>query len=146
MSLFLLDIASDKLAVNVGLLSWAGYALYTDPLLRRDTRFLGTTAAAALVILGAEGYAAEQYAQTPRGRDERRRAKKEGAAIYRQTKEIVLRPGVLGGIVGFVNLGVLGTVGYYSYINWDRPTWDRRIVTAVSAGLLALWGGEGYVL
>ena len=44
-----------------------------------------------------------------------------------------------------VNAGILGTVGYFSYANWDRPTWDRRIVSAVSVGLLTLWTGEGYV-
>ena len=43
-----------------------------------------------------------------------------------------------------VNAGILGTVGYFSYTNWDRPTWDRRIVSAVSVGLLTLWTGEGY--
>lgn len=44
-----------------------------------------------------------------------------------------------------MNTAILGTVGYYSYINWDKPTWDRRTVSAVSIGLLTLWGGEGYV-
>ncbi len=45
-----------------------------------------------------------------------------------------------------VNAGVLGAVGYFSYANWDRPIWDRRIVSTVSVGVLALWSGEGYVL
>jgi hypothetical protein len=44
-----------------------------------------------------------------------------------------------------VNTAILGTVGYYSYANWDKPSWDRRTVSAVSAGLIALWGTEGRV-
>ncbi len=44
-----------------------------------------------------------------------------------------------------VNAAILGTVGYFAYKEWNRPTWDRRIVTAVSVGLLTLWSGEGYV-
>lgn len=42
-----------------------------------------------------------------------------------------------------MNASVLGAVGYLSYTNWDRPSWDRRIVSAVSVGLLTLWGSEG---
>ena len=45
-----------------------------------------------------------------------------------------------------VNVGILGGLGYFSYTNWDKPTWDRRLVSAVSVGLLTLWGGEGYVM
>lgn len=44
-----------------------------------------------------------------------------------------------------VNTAILGTVGYYSYVNWDKPSWDRRTVSAVVVGLLTLWGGEGWV-
>ena len=55
---------------------------------------------AAFILLGAEGYAADAYAKTPRGREESRRAKEEGAVLYRHAKETILRPGVLGGAVG----------------------------------------------
>ena len=40
---------------------------------------------------------------------------------------------------------VLGAIGYYAYTEWDRPRWDKRIISAVSVGLLTLWSGEGYV-
>lgn len=87
-------------AVNLGLLSWAGYALYVKPSLRRDTRFLTSAAAAAVTILGAEGYAAERYRETSAGREEERRARVQGAGLYRVAHENLLRPGVLGGVVG----------------------------------------------
>lgn len=131
--------------VNVGLISAAGYAFYTKPYLRRENRALASTAAAALVLLSGESYAAEKYRQTPRGQAEERKAKEEGAAVYRCAKEHLLRPGVLGGLLGVLNAGVLGTVGYFAYKEWDRPKWDRRIVSAISVGLLTLWSGEGYV-
>jgi len=129
--------------VNIGIIAGVGHAFYTQPHLRRDTTILGSTIAGALALFSAEGYAAEKYAQTPAGQEEARRAKEEGAALYKHTREIVLRPGVLGGLVGLINTAILGTVGYYSYINWDKPSWDKRTVSAVSVGLLTLWGGEG---
>ncbi|KZT28921.1 hypothetical protein NEOLEDRAFT_1057143 [Neolentinus lepideus HHB14362 ss-1] len=129
--------------VNVGLISGVGYLYYTRPHLRRDTKVISSTVAATLALLGLEGYGAEAYRKTPRGQEEERKARAEGAVIFRHLKEAVLRPGVLSGVVGIVNVGILGTVGYFGYTNWDKPTWDQRVVSSVSVGLLALWGGEG---
>jgi hypothetical protein len=131
--------------LNIGLLAGASRAFYTQPHLRGDRKVIAGTTAAALAIFGVEGFAAEKYAQTPQGKAEARRAKEEGTLLYRNIREHVLRPGVLGGLLGLVNAAILGSVGYFSYIHWDRPTWDRRIVSAVSIGLLTLWGGEGVV-
>ena len=78
----------------------ASYSIYAKPHLRRDTRFLASAAAAALALLSAEGYAAEKYRNTPVGKEEERRAKQEGAALYRVARENILRPGVLGGLLG----------------------------------------------
>ena len=86
--------------VNIGLLSWASYALHTKPHIRKDTKLLASSAAALLTILGAEGYAAEKYRQTPAGQEEERIAKAEGAALYRIAKKNIFRPGVLGGLLG----------------------------------------------
>ncbi|TFK54398.1 hypothetical protein OE88DRAFT_1733065 [Heliocybe sulcata] len=130
--------------VNVGLISGVGYLYYTKPHLRRDTKVLSSTVAGAVALLGLQGWGAETYRRTPKGQEEERKARAEGAVIYRHLRENILRPGVLGGIVGLLNVGILGTVGYFGYTNWDKPTWDRRIVSSVSVGLLALWGGEGY--
>lgn len=92
--------------VNVGLISWASYSLYVNPFLRRDARFLGAD---------SEGYAAKRYTKTPRGQDEVRRAKLDGAALYCHSREAILRPGVLGCLLGVVNVAVLGTVGDTSH-------------------------------
>ncbi|CAE6436746.1 unnamed protein product [Rhizoctonia solani] len=131
--------------INVGLLAFVGRELYTKPHLRSDKRTLGITAAAAIALLGAEGALADAYVKTPSGQKEKERAKKEGAALYRHSREIVLRPGVLGGLVGALNLTILGGVGYAAYLNWDKPRWDRRTVSAISASLLTLALGEGYL-
>jgi len=131
--------------VNVGLLAFLGRELYAKPHLRSDTRTLGIAAAAAAALFSVEGALAEAYVKTPAGQKEKERAKKEGAAIYRHTREVVLRPGVLGGLVGALNLGILGGVGYAAYLNWDLPRWDRRTVSTISAGLLTLTAGEGYL-
>ncbi|CCO26396.1 hypothetical protein RSOLAG1IB_03573 [Rhizoctonia solani AG-1 IB] len=131
--------------INVGLLAFVGRELYTKPHLRSDTRTLGITAAAAVALLGAEGALADAYVKTPSGQKEKERTKKEGAALYRHSREVVLRPGVLGGLVGALNLSILGGVGYAAYLNWDKPRWDRRTVSAISASLLTLALGEGYL-
>lgn len=93
--------------MNIGLIGFAGYSFYTKPYLRRDTRAIGSAAAATLFLLTGEGYAAEKYRQTPRGQEEEARAKKEGAALYRCAKEHILRPGVLGGLVGVGESGAM---------------------------------------
>jgi hypothetical protein len=130
---------------NVGLIGAFGYQLYSKPHLRRDTRALSTAAVSALVLLGSEGYVAEAYRKTAQGQAEERRAREEGAYLYQLTRDVVLRPGVLGGLVGVVNVGILGGVGYLGYLHWDEPHWDRRTVSAVTVGLLALFAGEGYL-
>lgn len=91
-------------AANVGLIGAFGYNLYSKPHLRTDTRVLSTAAISALVLFGAEGYVAEAYRRTDAGQEEERRARDEGDLIYRRTKAIVLRPGVLGGLVGVCEL------------------------------------------
>ena len=129
-------------AVNLGLIAAGGCLLYTEPHYGRDARALGAAAAGSLALIGAEGVLAEQYLQTPEGQADKRRALAEGSYLYKTGREHILRPGVLGGLVGVVNLGIIGALGYVAYDNWNKPHWDRRTVSAVSAGLIALWGGE----
>lgn len=71
-----------------------------EPSYRSDHRIIGGAAAGSLVVLGIEGAVAESYLQTPEGQREKARAQEEGSALYRQTKELVLRPGVFGGLLG----------------------------------------------
>jgi hypothetical protein len=87
-------------SVNVGLLGTLSYQLYTQPHLRTDSKVLGSSAVGALIILGAEGFLADAYRNTEQGREEERRAREEGAALYKHTKEIILRPKVFGGLLG----------------------------------------------
>ncbi|KAG8905894.1 hypothetical protein FRB99_008035 [Tulasnella sp. 403] len=131
--------------VNVGLIGAFGYNLYSRPAFRSDTHALATAGVAGVLLFGAEGYIAEAYRNTAAGQEEERKAREEGATIYKRTKDIVLRPGVLGGLVGVVNVGILGGVGYVAYRHWDQPKWDRRTVSAVTVGLLTLFTGEGFL-
>ena len=41
-----------------------------------------------------------------------------------------------------VNVGILGTIGYFAYTKKDQR-WDQRIVAGTVAGTLALFGAEG---
>ncbi|KIR69073.1 hypothetical protein I314_00177 [Cryptococcus bacillisporus CA1873] len=130
--------------VNVGILGTIGYFAYTKRNQRWDNRIIGGTVAGTLALFGAEGYLAESYLSTPEGRAETDRAKAEGSKIYLQAKEVILRPKVAGGLVGALNVAVLGSVGYFSYKNWNK-IWDPRIVLGVAAGLVGLSGAEGYL-
>ncbi|SRR5258706_8788896 len=86
--------------INIGLIGYAGYALYNTPAYRRDYRVIGGTAAAAFALITAEGALAESYLSTDEGQAELQRAEQEGSVLYRHAKEIVLRPGVFGGLLG----------------------------------------------
>ena len=86
--------------MNIGLLAGAARAFYVNPGYRRDTKVLSTTAAATFALLGLEGYGAAWYANTPKGQAEAKKAKEEGTLVYRHAREQILRPGVLGGLLG----------------------------------------------
>lgn len=73
---------------------------YTQPAWRNDYKIIGGSVAGVLLLFGAEGTMTESYLQTPEGQREKQRVKDEGSLLYRQSKEIVLRPGVFGGLLG----------------------------------------------
>nr|XP_031862533.1 uncharacterized protein CI109_002030 [Kwoniella shandongensis]KAA5529605.1 hypothetical protein CI109_002030 [Kwoniella shandongensis] len=129
--------------VNVGILGTIGYFAYTRKDQPWDRRIVGGAVAGTLALFGAEGYVTESYLSTPEGKQEAERAKAEGSKAYLQAKEVILRPQVAGGLVGAVNVAILGAVGYFSYKNWNQQ-WDQRTVSAVAVGLLGLSGLEGY--
>jgi len=62
--------------------------------------------------------------------------------VLRKTEEIVLRPGVFGGLLGAVNLAVLDTLGWYDCWS-DTSVWTRRNLSIASIGLLGWIGGQG---
>ncbi|KAL1410021.1 hypothetical protein Q8F55_004023 [Vanrija albida] len=128
--------------VNVGLIGSLGYWAYLNKDRPWDRRQVGAAVAGTLALFGVEGYVAESYLETPEGRAEAERAKKEGSKAYLHAKEVILRPNVAGGLAGVFNLAVLGAVGYFAHKHWNE-VWDRKVVGAVTAGLLVLTGIEG---
>jgi hypothetical protein len=158
---------------NVGLLSTIGYYAYTRRNVPWDRNYVGATAASVLALFGIEGVVADQFAQTPEGQEEIARAKEEGSKVYVNARELILRPGVAGGVLGAVNVAVLGagecrrrrlrmvrtvlvsifaystprvylpSVGYLGYNNWDKRVWDRKIVAGIVSGLISLSAVEG---
>ncbi|KXN90912.1 Eukaryotic translation initiation factor 3 subunit C [Leucoagaricus sp. SymC.cos] len=131
--------------VNLGLLGGLGRTLYIKPVLRKDPTFILSAVAATLGLLTIEGLAAEKCGRTPRECAKEREAKEEGAYLYRKTHEIMLKPGVLGGFVGLANTTILGALGYLAYTHWDQPRWDRKTVSSVTIGLIALFSAGGII-
>ena len=132
--------------VNVGLVAATGYAFYTRSALRRDTAVICGVAAGAIALIGAEGAVANAYRKTEAGHEEERRAREEGDAIYRQTKEIVTRPAFASGLIGVLNVSIAGAIAYIAYDNWTVPRWDRRVITGIAASVAAISVGERYVI
>ncbi|KAJ9120229.1 hypothetical protein QFC22_003129 [Naganishia vaughanmartiniae] len=61
-----------------------------------------------------------------------------------RAREILLRPGTLGGLMGVANVGLLSTLGYYAYTRRNVP-WNRNYVAAAVASTLSLFASEGVV-
>lgn len=129
--------------VNVGLLGGLGLIAYQNKDRPWDQRYVAGAVGGTLALFGMQGLVTESYLQTPEGQAEKERAKREGSKIYLQAKEVILRPGVAGGLVGIFNIAVLGTVGYFANKHWNDRVWDRKIVGGIAAGLMALSGLEG---
>jgi hypothetical protein len=77
-----------------------GRTFYTRPDLRQNATAIYSAVGASMALLSVEGYIAEAYGKTSRGKEEEKRARKDGALIYRHLHEQILRPQVLGGLIG----------------------------------------------
>ncbi|KIM23475.1 hypothetical protein M408DRAFT_11503 [Serendipita vermifera MAFF 305830] len=136
--------------VNIGVLGTVGYHVYKRPTLitnpRMNIKPLSYISAGLLTLFTLEGLAAEAYLNTAQGQEEARRAEEEGHYLYNRTKEVILRPKVAGGILGGVNLIVLGTLGYGAYTHWNDSIITRRTVSYVSVGLLTWFGLQGWAV
>lgn len=136
--------------MNIGVLGTLGYNIYRRPTLVTEPRMnikpLSYISVGLITLFTLEGFAADAYLDTPQGRDEARRVEEEGHYLYNRTKEVVLRPKVAGGILGVLNVAVLGTLGYGVYTHWDAPVFTRRTVSYVSVGLLSWFGLQGWAV
>jgi hypothetical protein len=43
-----------------------------------------------------------------------------------------------------VNLGVLGTLGYFTYRHWDSPNFTKKNISYATIGLITWFSGQGY--
>jgi len=79
--------------------------------------------------------------------------------LFNRAREVVLRPQVSGGLLGAalihvaieltlvpVNLGVLGTLGYFTYRHWDSPNFTKKNISYATIGLITRFSGQGYVV
>ena len=45
-----------------------------------------------------------------------------------------------------VNLGVLGTLGYFTYRHWDSPNFTKKNISYATIGLITWFSGQGYIV
>jgi hypothetical protein len=45
-----------------------------------------------------------------------------------------------------VNLGVLGTLGYFTYRHWDSPSFTKKNISFATIGLITWFSGQGYIV
>ncbi|KAK4703697.1 hypothetical protein P7C70_g2522, partial [Phenoliferia sp. Uapishka_3] len=80
------------------------------------------------------------------GKKAGKEAAKKARELEKEGREFAKKyPAAASGIVGVANFAVLAAVGAIAYSNWDKPRWDRRTVSAITVGLLGLFGAEGYL-
>jgi len=72
-----------------------------------------------------------------------RDAEKEAIHWSAVVKELLFRPPVAGGLIGVVNLGLIGYTGYKFY-NEPHLRHDHMFVTSTIAGTAVILGLEGY--
>merc|ERR1712093_858585 len=58
----------------------------------------------------------------------------------------IQKPEVWGSMLGVANLAVIGSVAFYTYANWHKPRWDRRVVSATVVAVSAWFGLQGYLI
>jgi len=56
------------------------------------------------------------------------------------------KPEVWGSLLGVTNLALLGGVAYVAISNWNKPRWDRRVVSATVIGLGTWFGLQGWLI
>jgi len=136
--------------VNLGVLGYTGYQIYQRPTLvtkpQVNWRPLSIIGGGIFTLFALEGFAADQYLETPQGQRELQRAEDEGHYLYNRTHEVVIRPGVFSGLLGFANVAVLGGLGYITYTHWDTPAIDRRNISIATVGLITWFSGQGFLV
>ncbi|KAM0791722.1 hypothetical protein ACM66B_003991 [Microbotryomycetes sp. NB124-2] len=80
-------------------------------------------------------------------KDAQREAKKlqrKASELDKDARETARKyPVATAGLIGAINLAVVGSVGVWAWSNRDLPRWDRRAVTATVLGLGAWFGSQG---
>jgi len=115
--------------VNIGLLASVGRIFYVRPHLRRDVAAITSAVAAATAIIAVEGVASVRFCPTPQGREQQKKMKKQGATVMHHLHEQIMRPGILGGMIGLGNSHFYALVkSTLSHILSERfCPWDHRV-------------------
>jgi len=117
--------------VNLGLIGYTGYKLYSEPHLRHDHMFVTSTIAGTAVVLGLEGYGAQTFAPV----------REEEDMLIQYVRQ---NPKSTRTLFAILNVGILGATGYLTYSKWNR--WDNRTFATLAAGIASLGLGENYLV
>jgi len=99
-------------------------------------------------FLSSSQHSSEEAARKPKGSMKNSRNhhdQKPSTQWLSVVQEAVLRPTVAGGLVGIVNIGIIGCAGYAFYTEAHLRR-NPRVLSATIAGTVALLGLEGYAI
>jgi len=68
------------------------------------------------------------------------------AAKNSEVGQELQKPEVWGSMLAVTNLAVVGGLAYFTFMNWSKPRWDRRVVTGTVIAASAWFGLQGYIL
>jgi len=117
--------------VNLGLIGYTGYKFYSEPHLRHDHRFVTSTIAGSMILLGLEGYGAQTFAPV----------REEEDVLVQYVRQ---NPKSTRTLLSVLNVGIMGATGYLTYSKWDR--WDNRTFATLAGGLVSFGLGESYLI
>lgn len=64
----------------------------------------------------------------------------------KEIKKQVGNPNNQAGAISLINVITLSATALVALKYWNKPHWDKRVVSAVIVGVSAIMGGQGYVV
>ncbi|POW16210.1 hypothetical protein PSHT_06806 [Puccinia striiformis] len=86
----------------------------------------------------------------PSKKEEDEQVKEKPKKVNKEGKKKEQRPtccpGGGAGAISLINVITLSATALFALKYWNKPTWDKRIVSSVIVGVSLIMGGQGYIV